>query len=176
MIFSLCQLQEKCREQQKAHYVAFIDLTKAFDLVSREGLFNILPKIGYPLKLHSMIKSFHDDRKATIQHEGSMSEPLIIKSGVKQGCILMSTLFGIFFPLLLKHAFRTSMEGVYLHTRSDGQLFNLARLRVKTKLCEALIRDMFFTDDTTVTSHTEQQFQHLMDRFSQACREFRPKC
>ena len=43
MIFSLHQLQEKCREQRKPLYIAFIDLTKAFDLVSREGLFNILP-------------------------------------------------------------------------------------------------------------------------------------
>ena len=47
MIFSIRQLQEKCREQQKPLYIAFIDLTKAFDLVSRDGLFNILLKIGY---------------------------------------------------------------------------------------------------------------------------------
>lgn len=48
MIFSLRQLQEKSREQQKPLYVAFIDLTKAYDLVSRDGLFNILLKIGCP--------------------------------------------------------------------------------------------------------------------------------
>lgn len=47
-IFSLQQLQEKCREQHKPLYIAFIYLTKALDLVSREGLFNILPKIGFP--------------------------------------------------------------------------------------------------------------------------------
>ena len=39
MIFSLRQLQEKCSEQGKPLYVAFIDLTKAFDLVSRDGIF-----------------------------------------------------------------------------------------------------------------------------------------
>ena len=38
-VFSLRQLQEKCREQQQPLFVAFIDLTKAFDLVSRDGLF-----------------------------------------------------------------------------------------------------------------------------------------
>ena len=108
MIFSLRQLQEKCCEQQKPLYVAFIDLTKAFDLVSRDGLFNILLKIGCPPKLHSMIRSFHDDMKATIEYEGSMSEPFDIKSGLKQGCVLAPTLFGIFFSLLLKHAFGTS--------------------------------------------------------------------
>ena len=172
LIFSLRQLQEKCREQQKPLFIAFIDLTKAFDLVIREGLFNILLKIGCSPRLHSMIRSFHDDMRATIQYEGSMSEPLDIKSGVKQGCVLAPTLFGIFFSLLLKHAFGTSTEGVYLHTRSDEQLFNLARLRAKTKVRMTLIRDMLFADDAAVTSHTEQQLQCLMDRFSQACKDF----
>ena len=46
MIFSLRQLQEKCREQQQPLLVAFIDLIKAFDLVSRNGLLKILPKFG----------------------------------------------------------------------------------------------------------------------------------
>ena len=48
MIFSVRQLQEKCREQGMPLYVAFIDLTKAFDLVSRKGLFRLLEKIGCP--------------------------------------------------------------------------------------------------------------------------------
>ena len=47
MVFSLRQLQEKCREQQQPLFVAFIDLTKAFDLVSRDSIFKILPKVGY---------------------------------------------------------------------------------------------------------------------------------
>ena len=99
-------------------YIAFIDLTKAFDLVSRDGLFNVLPKIGCPPKLQSMIASFHTDTKGTVQLNGSSSEPFEIHSGVKQGCVLALTLFGIFFGLLLKHAFDTTTEGIYLRTRS----------------------------------------------------------
>ncbi len=38
MVFVLRQIQEKCREQNKALYVTFVDLTKAFDTVSRQGL------------------------------------------------------------------------------------------------------------------------------------------
>ena len=47
-------------------YIAFIDLTKAFDLVSRDGLFKVLPKISCPPKLQSMIASFHTDTKGTV--------------------------------------------------------------------------------------------------------------
>ena len=169
MVFSLRQLQEKCREQQIPLYISFIDLTKAFDLVSRDGLFQILPKIGCPSKLQSMIKSFHTNMKGTVQSYGGSFRPFDIRSGVKQGCVLAPTLFRIFFALLLKHAFRTASEGICLRTRSDGRLLNLGRLRAKTKVCEALIRDMLLADDAAVTKHTQQELQALMDRFSQAC-------
>ena len=153
-------------------YIAFIDLTKAFDLISRDGLFMILPKIGCPPKLQSMIAPFHNDTKGTVQFNSSASEPFEIRSGVKQGCALAPTLFGIVFGLLLKHAFDTTTEGIYLRTRSDGRLFNLARLRAKMKVRKVLIRDMLFADDAAVASHTQEELQSLMDCFSQACKDF----
>ena len=110
-----------------------------------------------------MIRSFHDSiLKATVKYEGSMSEPFDIKSGVKKGCDLASTTFGIFFSLLLKYTFGTATERLYLHTRSDGRLFNLARLSEKTKVLEITIRDLLFADDTAATSHTEQELQEGM--------------
>ena len=108
MVFSLRRLQEKCREQQMHLYIAFIDLTKAFDLVSNDGLFQILPKIGCPPKLQSMIESCHTNMKLQsmieschtnpVQFNGSSSRSFDVRSGVKQGCVLAATLFRIFFP------------------------------------------------------------------------------
>ena len=40
MIFTARQLQEKCQEQNVDLYMTFVDLTKAFDTVSRDGLEN----------------------------------------------------------------------------------------------------------------------------------------
>ena len=172
MIFSVRQLQEKCREQHMPLYIAFIDLTKAFDLVSRSGLFELLRKIGCPPRLLNIIVSFHEDMKGMVNYDGENSEPFTVKSGVKQGCVLAPTLFGIFVSMLLSYAFKNSVEGIHLHTRSDGKLFNLARLKAKTKVQPVLIREMLFADDAAVTSHSEEGIQQLFSQFAHACNEF----
>ena len=65
MIFS----QDKSREQNQPLYLAFIDLTKAIDFVSENGLFKI---IGY-LPILSIVRSFHDGVMSTVQFDGDMS-------------------------------------------------------------------------------------------------------
>ena len=172
MIFSLRQLQEKCREQHMPLYIDFIDLTKAFDIVSRDGLFKVLTKIGCPPKLQCMIESFHTDTKGTVQFNGSFSEPFEIRSGVKQGCVLAPMLFGTFIGLLLKHVLNTTTEGIYFRTRSDDRLFNVDHLRAKTKVGKDLIRDMLFADDAALATHAQEELQSLTDCFSQDCNDF----
>ena len=99
-------------------------------------------------------------------YDGATSDPFNILSGVKQGCVLAPTLFGIFFATLLKHAFGESTEGIYLRTRSDGNLFKLSRLRAKTRVHEKYVRDLLFADDAAITTHTQEDLQRLLDSFS----------
>jgi hypothetical protein len=108
----------------------------------------------------------------TYNDNGSTSEPFKVSSGVKQGCVLAPTFFGIFFSMLLQYAFKDCNEGVFLRTRSDGKLFNIARLRAKTKVSRVLIREMLFADDAALVSHTEAGLQQLVDLFSHACKQF----
>nr|VZI32262.1 unnamed protein product [Spirometra erinaceieuropaei] len=46
MIFVDRQLEEKCQEMRTRMYSTFVDLTKAFDTVNREGLWKIMQKFG----------------------------------------------------------------------------------------------------------------------------------
>ena len=66
-VFTLRQLQEKCVEQNRPLLMAFIDLTKAFDLVNREALYVILRRVGCPQKLLQIIQLFHDGMQASVQ-------------------------------------------------------------------------------------------------------------
>ena len=172
MIFSVRQLQEMCREQRQPLFIAFIDLTKAFDLVSRDGLFKILPLIGCPPKLLSFLESFHNNMHGTVRFDGNMSEAFNIRSGVKQGGMLAPTLFGVFFSVLLKHAFRTTNAGILLCSRTDGKLFNLSRLRSKTKVSQVLLRDFLFADDAALVAQSDNDLQNLLNGFSNACDDF----
>ena len=111
--------------------------------------------------------------RGTVQYDGSMSEAFDIDSGVKQGCVLAPNLFNIFFSVLLKHAFKSTEEGILLRTRSDGKRFNPARLRAKTKVRKVILRDFLFADDAALVAHSAEKLQSLLKQFSSACEAFR---
>ena len=59
-----------------------------------------------------------------------------------------------------------------LHTRSTGGLFNLSRLRAKTKTKRVLIRELLYADDAALVAHSEVHLQNLCERFAKACNDF----
>ena len=82
MIFILKQMQEKCREQNIGLYAAFIDLTKAFDTVSRDGLWKILVRLGCPPKFLTILRQLHEGQQGQVKHNGSLSDSFPISNGV----------------------------------------------------------------------------------------------
>ena len=122
MIFTARQLQEKCQEQNVDLYMTFVDLTKAFDTVSREGLWKIMAKFGCPAKFIAMVRQFHDGMLARVQNDGEFSDPFPVTNGVKQGCVLASTLFSMMFSAVLTDAFQDGDNGIPIRYRFDGKL------------------------------------------------------
>lgn len=79
---------------------AFIELTKAFDTVSRDGLWKILHRLGCLLKFLSIIQQAHIGQQGQVKHNNNLSDPLLIENGMKQRCVLAPTLFTIFNIML----------------------------------------------------------------------------
>ena len=50
--------------------------------------------------------------------------------------------------------------------------FDRRRLKAKTKVHEALIRDFLFADDCALASHTDDDLQFLADYLSKALKAF----
>ena len=172
MVFTARQLQEKCQEQHRDLYIAFIDLTKAFDTVIREGLLKIMAMYGCPTKFINIVKQLHDGMKARVQDNGEFSEPFSVSNGVKQGCVLAPTLFSIIISAMLADAFKNGDEGINIIYRMDGQLFNLKRLKAKTKIKTYAVRDLLFADDCALSANSEADLQTNVDRFANACSNF----
>ena len=172
MVFALRQLQEKCIEQNQDLYVLFVDLTKAFDTVSRPGLWAILSRLGCPVKFVSMIKAFHEGMMARVTENGDVSEPFPVTNGVKQGCVLAPTLFSLLFSVMLSSALSQTDDGIMIRFRTDGNFFDLRRLQASTKVKEALMRDFLFADDCALAAHDEDALQRLADALSTATKAF----
>ena len=172
MIFAARQLQEKCIEQYRDLYTTFVDLTKAFDTVSREGLWRIMEKFGCPRKFIAIVRQFHDGMTAKVLDNGEPSKAFPVTNGVKQGCVLAPTLFSMMFSAMLSDAFKDCELGINIRYRSDGKLFNLRRLKAITKVKESVIRDFLFADDCALNANGEHEMQLQMDRFSSACDNF----
>ncbi|XP_063597258.1 uncharacterized protein LOC134773939 [Penaeus indicus] len=168
MIFAAHQLQEKCQEQYSDLFVTFVDLTKAFDTVSKDGLWKIMEKFGCPSKFITIVWQFHDGILVKVLDDGDKSEAFPVTNGVKQGCVLAPTLFSMVFSAMLTDAFHDCQDGMHVRYRTDGGLFNLRRLQAVTKVKETIIRDFLFADDCALNAGTEQKMQHEMNCFTRA--------
>ena len=172
MIFAARQMQEKCQEHNVDLYTTFVDLTKAFDTVSREGLWKIMRKFGCPDNFILMVRQFHDGMQAQVVDGGESSPSFAVTNGVKQGCVLAPTLFSLMFTAMLHDAFSDSSPGIDIRYRTDGKLFNLQRLKAKTKVHFDKLRDFLFADDCALNAGTLVDMQHSMDLLSSACTNF----
>ena len=172
--FALQQLQEKCRLMNQDLYLLFIDLTKAFDTVYRRGLWLILEKAGCPGHFVGIIRSFHDNMKATVREGSDKTDPFDVTCGTKQGCIIAPTLFTIFFSMMLHVAFKEAQDGVDIKSRFDVRLGDITskHFDAKTKVHVSTIRELLFADDCALAADSEEGLQRLCDSFASASRRF----
>ena len=166
MIFTAGQLEEKCQEQNVDLYMTFVSRTKAFDTVSREGLLKIMAKFGCPAKFIAMVRQFHDGMLARVQNDSEFSDPFPVTNGVKQGCVLASTLFSMMFSAMLTDAFQDGDNGIPIRYRFDEKLFNLRRLQAKSKVQTEVLDEFLFADDMAKGAPTEEKMQKGMDQVS----------
>lgn len=168
MIFAVRQIQEKCHEQNRDLYIAFIDLAKAFDTVNRELLWNVLSKIGVPNKFLNIVKSLHDNMTACVSIGGSKSKPFNVEVGVKQGCVLAPVIFNIYLTavtLLIQQQMNPD-EGVKIQFRLDGNLFNLRRLQAQRKTEIANFLELQYADDCAILAHSPEALQRSLTKIS----------
>nr|VZI06603.1 unnamed protein product [Spirometra erinaceieuropaei] len=172
MIFAARQLQEKCQEMRTHLYSTFVDLTKAFDTVNREGLWKIMQKFGCPERFTQMGRQLHDGMMARVTDNGAVSEAFAVTNGVKQGCVLAPTLFSLMFSAMLMDAYREERPGIRVAYRTDGHLLNQRRMHFQSRVSTTTVHELLFADDCALNTTSEEEMQRSMDLFSAACENF----
>ena len=84
--------------QETNSLFAFLDLKAAFDSISRELLWVKLAKMNMDPRLLSLIKNLYTRTSCQGRYnlQGNLTLEIPIRKGVKQGCILATTLFNLF--------------------------------------------------------------------------------
>ena len=96
-----------------------IDFYKVFDSISYEYILVTASKLGIPDTLLNWIRIFLSDLTAQLNLNGSLSDPISVKCGIRQGCPLSMLLFLIGIkPLTKKLLASSKFQGISIGTSS----------------------------------------------------------
>jgi hypothetical protein len=97
---TLRNIIEKVWEKKEEAFCCFVDFKKAFDTVPRDKLWHRMEELGVPIHLRAAIHRLYEEVKVKIRTSTGISESFRSDIGVKQGCPLSPTLFGLYIDKL----------------------------------------------------------------------------
>ena len=167
-IFCVRQMIEKHIEHQDPLYMAFIDLKKAYDSVSRSLLMSILRAEGLPEKLVVLIEKLYARTSLKIRLKQEVGRGVDISTGVRQGCVISPVLFNLFLNFILK-LIRPQLEerGVKLCYRIGDSLFKLDA----DGLLEMNEWAFAYADDLVLLSENKEKLHESLKIFDEAVTE-----
>ncbi|CAI5937479.1 unnamed protein product [Closterium sp. NIES-65] len=74
-------------------YMLLVDFKKAFDSVSRDFIFDVMGKMGFPARFVGWVRGLHTNTRTNLLINGWMGDAVEVVSGVRQGCPLAPYLF-----------------------------------------------------------------------------------
>ena len=130
--------------QKQPLFAAFVDLKKAYDNVHHPLLWASLQRKGIHGKMLAGIQSLYDGGDISMEISGSSGASGTARVGVRQGCPLSPTLFGIFFDSL------------------DAQL-QAESAAAGVECRGARVPGLFYADDVALLAPSSQGLQQLLD-------------
>ncbi|VDM04208.1 unnamed protein product [Schistocephalus solidus] len=112
-IFTLRPILESRHSYQQPTAICFFDFAAAFDSVHCESLWRTIALDGLPSKIIAMIKAYFSSTTARVLVHSNFSQEFDIRSGVRQGCILLPILFNYAIDWILGKALHEE-DGVEL--------------------------------------------------------------
>ena len=157
-IWSLQQVIDRARSAMPGGrlYCCFVDFSKAFDSVPRPLLWQTLRKLGVRAEYVDAISSYYANVDMCVRFDdGSYSDPFPSVLGVKQGCPLSPTLFGLFIDQLWSRL-------------ENSRITNLDKHHTSNLPCS-----LFYADDLVLIGFTPTELQRLLNELARFCKDTR---
>ena len=149
-VFILRTLIEQAKAHKKSLYCCFIDFSKAFDTIPRTKLWNRLQSLGIHGRMLQAIQSLYRNVQCCVNTPSGLTNTFASTMGVKQGCPLSPTMFGLYIDKLKNELLRIDCDAPSLMgTRVPAQ---------------------FFADDSQLLSTSASGLQLSLNKMQQFCK------
>ena len=132
-------------------YACFVDLQKAYDTLQHHLLWDRLESIGVGHHMLAAIRSLYSSGTLSMKVAGTVGQPRLQQMGVRQGCPLSPTLFGLFF------------DGLHDHMHSCASTAGIQLRSGKW------VSSLVYADDAVLLSWSASGLQLLLDGMNHFC-------
>ena len=144
-IFTLKGICSLRKSKKLKTYLGFIDVSKAFDTVDRDTLFNHIWDNGIQGKAWRLVHTLYKRVDNKVIFGDFQSETYEVFNGVKQGCILSPCLFNLVMQDLQKMLIKCKGVNVGEHR----------------------VTGLFYADDVVLTGSDEKDLQEMLNTAAQ---------
>ena len=152
-LITLNELACEGRERKSALYMAFLDVTKAYDKTWQDGLWYRMRKIGVPAKALRLWRHSYAHMQRRVIVNDALTGAFHCASGVAQGAPDSPTLYDIFVDEL---AADLHCAGFGVHSP-----------------CGTRVPLLMYADDVVLLSGSPQQLQRMLDAVSRFAQKWR---
>lgn len=163
-VFSLHCIIDIYLKQKKKLFCAFVDYSKAFDMVRRSALWSKLISCGINGKIITVIYNLYSEAKSCVKYNNSFSPYFECNVGVRQGDNLSPLLFSIFLNDLETHMRNNNVKGL-------DYINSLTIKHLSTDDIEMWLRlyVLLYADDTIILSESATDLQNALNAMHDYC-------
>ena len=159
-LLALHSLIEYSKSMKKNLYCAFMDLSRAYDVIDRNMMSTKLLECGVKGNFFNIIKSMYSNTKSYIKYNNLNSTLFKTNTGIKQGCNLSCLIFAVYLNDLEKTMENRNCKGININNRHN----QYTMLKLFTLL---------YADDTIILANTEKDLQHSLKIYSEYCNQWK---
>lgn len=149
-VFIMQTLVQQAKQAKRKLYCCFVDFKKAFDLVPRQTLWDVLEQRGMKGKVLASLQTMYAADKACVLTPDGPTDLFECSIGVKQGCPASPLLFGLYLDEL------------------ERMLENAPGIDAPS-FADILLAILLFADDIALFSYSHAGLQKQLDILAEFC-------